>query len=298
MCIRDRYNIQEKLTWLIESLIDYEPQLNESNENATSVPHNQETPSARKQVQQLHKMLMGGQVKQSMKERLEPLLPACESILPLYDFIKQVQVEQITLDLSDQITQLNEKIDGVYEGVGVELTTMRSNQIEIIQQYVFKSLVKAYMVRSLLQREGSDASSFLSSTSRALFYASLIDDDTVEYELLGTLALINIVHEDFDQASMCLKKSIELDVQGHTKLIHHRILHAICLFSSGKEEQASTVIQSVQDLVQGNLKAGANALFDLGKSLLSLGAAQLACEILDEAIECYTELEMLSLIHI
>jgi rRNA maturation endonuclease Nob1 len=287
---KDTYNIQEKLTWLIESLLDQDTVEQEVEQN-TSKDNASSTLSVRKIVQHLNKYIRGGELKSTVQEKIQHLLPTCSHLTPLYDCINQINEYSEQFDQKSALKQLQNELQKVYELVAYDLTTLSGSDLEIVQQFTFKSFTKAYMLEGLLSQNEGEAHHSKNSFSKALFYTSLIDDNNTESKILGSLATIYISRRDYEQGLFCIQKSIDLDIQHRPTLIQRHVLHAICLQQLGQSHQATTSIQHAKKLLDEDLKEGANALFRLGHALLSLNAPYLAVELFDESIECFARFD-------
>ena len=125
--------------------------------------------------------------------------------------------------------------------------------------------------------------------SRALHYATLVDD--VDAEMLATnqLGLLALVRNKWDRAAD-LFETADRQAQA-TK--NSRLTYVVCAgmarFMNGDESQASKHLSTAQSIVAEDLIRAGNDLFLLGKTMLAMDEAGLAIEVLDEAIECAIE---------
>lgn len=284
---KDTYNIQEKLTWLIESLLDQDI-VTQENDSISSDESGSEL-SVRKIVQHLIKYTRGGDLKLSVQEQIQHLFPICSHLSLLYDCIDVFNEMNENFDQRSALNQLRVELHKVYENVAYDLTTLTGQDLQIIQQFTFKSFTKAYMLEGLLSQNEGEAQQSKNSFSKALFYTSLLDDNSTESKILGSLATIYISMRDYEQGLFCIQKAIALNIQHRPTLLQRHVLHAICLQQLGQFQQASTSIQHAKQLLNEDIKEGANALYRLGQTLLSLNAPYLAVELLDESIECFVQ---------
>lgn len=286
---KEQYNIQEKLTWLIESLIDQEVQENESEVQEVNIP--QESPSIRKLVQSLVKLSRGGKIKASMNERIQHLLPICANVTGLLDSIDSLYKSDDLTNLDNKLANLQNETRHVYENVAYGLTSLKGEDLEIIQQYTFKALTKSYLLQGILFQNQGQADQSKTAFSKALFYTSLLDDDVNESKILVSLATIHITKEDYGNGMSCIQKSMNLGTENDTMSIQRHILVAICLEFIGKSNEALEAIRQAAMNLKENLRGGAEAIIGLGKSFLALNAPHIAVELFDEALECHAQLD-------
>ena len=286
---KEQYNIQEKLTWLIESLIDQEGQENETEIQEVNLP--QQSPSIRKLVQNLVKLSRGGKIKTSMNERIQHLLPICTHVSALFDSIDSLYKLDNHTNLDNKLENLQNETRNVYENVAYDLTSLKGEDLEIIQQYTFKAFTKSYLLQGILFQNLGQAEKSKTAFSKALFYTSLLDDDVNESKILVSLATIHITKEDYGNGMLCIQKSIDLGFENDAMSIHRHILVAICLEFMDQSNEALEAIRQAAMTLKENLRGGAEAIFGLGKSFLALNAPHIAVELFDEALECYAQLD-------
>tara|TARA_B100001564_G_scaffold358863_1_gene378719 strand:- start:1226 stop:2164 length:939 start_codon:yes stop_codon:yes gene_type:complete len=122
--------------------------------------------------------------------------------------------------------------------------------------------------------------------SRALHYATLVDD--VDAEMLATnqLGLLALVRNKWDRAADLFETA---DRQAQA-IKNSRLTYVVCAgmarFMNGDEIQAAKHLSSAQSLVGEDVIKAGNDLFLLGKTMLAMDEAGLAIEVLDEAMEC------------
>jgi len=286
---KEQYNIQEKLTWLIESLLDQEVQETETENQDVNIP--QQSPSIRKLVQNLVKLSRGGKIKPSMNERIQHLLPICKHVTALLDSIDSLYKLDDRTNLDNKLENVQIETRNVYENVAYDLTSLKGDDLEIIQQYTFKALTKSYLLQGILFQNQGLADQSKTAFSKALFYTSLLDDDVNESKILISLATIHITKEDYGNGMLCIQKSINLGIENDAMSIQRHILVAICHEFMGKTNQALEAIRRAAITLKEHLQSGTEAIFGLGKSFLALNAPHIAVELFDEALECHAQLD-------
>ena len=277
----NEYDIQAKLTWMVDSLIDNKPQVK------TAEPI-QEKSSEQKLIRSLRKFLLGGKPKQSHMNTLGDLPKICQPVSELDDYLDEISKSESVI-VEERYSEGIEKISSVLERVGLGLAPLDEEMAEMAHRAMAGHLYRMESCLSMLAKMNGNLMNARLHLSRALHYATLVDD--VDAEMLATnqLGLLALVRNKWDRAAD-LFETADRQAQA-TK--NSRLTYVVCAgmarFMNGDESQASKHLSTAQSIVAEDLIRAGNDLFLLGKTMLAMDEAGLAIEVLDEAFECAIE---------
>ena len=277
----NEYDIQAKLTWMVDSLIDNKPQ-------SKAAEPVQEKSSEQKLIRSLRKFLLGGKPKQSHMNTLGDLPKICQPVSELDGYLDEISKSESVI-VEEKYSEGIEKISSVLERVGLGLAPLDEEMAEIAHRAMAGHLYRMESCLSMLAKMNGNLMDARLHLSRALHYATLVDD--VDAEMLATnqLGLLALVRNKWDRAAQ-LFETADRQAQA-TK--NSRLTYIVCAgmarFMNGDESHASKHLSSAQSIVGEDVDKAANDLFLLGKTLLAMDESGLAIEVLDEAIECAIE---------
>jgi len=274
----NEYDIQAKLTWMVDSLIDNKPQ-------AKNIQPVQEKGSEQKLIRSLRKHLLGGVPKKSHIYALGDLPVICQPVSELDDYLDQISNSEAVI-VEEKYSEGIEKISSVLERIGLGLAPLDEEMAEIAHRAMAGHLYRIESCLSMLAKMSGDLMNARLHLSRALHYATLVDD--VDAEMLATnqLGLLALVRNKWGRAAE-LFETADRQAQAKKNL---RLTYVVCAgmarFMNGDKAQAGEHLSIAQAIVgEDTIKAG-NELFLLGKTMLAMDEAGLAIEVLDEAMEC------------
>ena len=277
----NEYDIQAKLTWMVDSLIDNKPQ-------SKAAEPVQEKSSEQKLIRSLRKFLLGGKPKQSHMNTLGDLPNICQPVSELDGYLDEISKSESVI-VEEKYSEGIEKISSVLERVGLGLAPLDEEMAEMAHRAMAGHLYRMESCLSMLAKMNGNLMDARLHLSRALHYATLVDD--VDAEMLATnqLGLLALVRNKWDRAAQ-LFETADRQAQA-TK--NSRLTYIVCAgmarFMNGDESHASKHLSSAQSIVGEDVDKAANDLFLLGKTLLAMDESGLAIEVLDEAIECAIE---------
>lgn len=274
----NEYDIQAKLTWMVDSLIDNKPQ-------AKAAEPVQEKSSEQKLIRSLRKFLLGGKPKQAHMSALGDLPNICQPVSELDDYLNQISKSKSVI-VEEKYSNGIEKISSVLERVGLGLAPLDEEMAEIAHRAMAGHLYRMESCLSMLAKMNGNLMNARLHLSRALHYATLIDD--VDAEMLATnqLGLLALVRNKWDRAADLFETADRQALATKNSRLTYVVCAGMARFMNGDETQASKHLLSAQSIVGEDLVNAANDLFLLGKNLLAMDEAGLAIEVLDEAIEC------------
>ena len=274
----NEYDIQAKLTWMVDSLIDNKPQ-------AKAAEPVQEKSSEQKLIRSLRKFLLGGKPKQAHMSALGDLPNICQPVSELDDYLNEISKSKSVI-VEEKYSNGIEKISSVLERVGLGLAPLDEEMAEIAHRAMAGHLYRMESCLSMLAKMNGNLMNARLHLSRALHYATLIDD--VDAEMLATnqLGLLALVRNKWDRAADLFETADRQALATKNSRLTYVVCAGMARFMNGDETQASKHLLSAQSIVGEDLVNAANDLFLLGKNLLAMDEAGLAIEVLDEAIEC------------
>ena len=277
----NEYDIQAKLTWMVDSLIDNKPK------TKIAEPRPEKS-SQQKLIRSLRKFLLGGKPKKSHMNKLGDLPEICQPVSELDSYLSQIS-ESDSVIVEEEYAEGIEKISSVLERVGLGLTPLDEEMAEIAHRAMAGHLYRMESCLSMLAKMNGDPMNARLHLSRALHYATLVDD--VDAEMLATnqLGLLALVRNKWNRAADLFETA---DRQAKA-IRKSRLTYVVCAglarFMNGDEPQAAQHLSTAQSIVGQDVNKAGHDLFLLGKTMLAMDEAGLAIEVLDEAIECAIE---------
>ena len=282
----NEYDIQAKLTWMVDSLIESKPQ-----SKAASPDVNKS--SEQKLIRALRKFLLGGEPKKSHMKELGSLPTICEPIKELDSLLDQFS-DAGAIVVEDKYAEGIEKISSVMERVGIGLAPMGEEMAEIAHRAMAGHIYRMESCLGMLARMNGDMMNARLHLSRALHHATLVDDVGAEMLATNQLGLLALVRNKWERAADLFEIADRQSQAAKSARLSYVVCAGMARFLSGDDASATKHLESAQSLVAHDLNKAGNDLLSLGKTLMAMDEAGLAIEVLDEAIEC----AILSLIHI
>lgn len=277
----NEYDIQAKLTWMVDSLIESKPQ-----SKAASPDVNKS--SEQKLIRALRKFLLGGEPKKSHMKELGSLPTICEPIKELDSLLDQFS-DAGAIVVEDKYAEGIEKISSVMERVGIGLAPMGEEMAEIAHRAMAGHIYRMESCLGMLARMNGDMMNARLHLSRALHHATLVDDVGAEMLATNQLGLLALVRNKWERAADLFEIADRQSQAAKSARLSYVVCAGMARFLSGDDASATKHLESAQSLVAHDLNKAGNDLLSLGKTLMAMDEAGLAIEVLDEAIECAIE---------
>ncbi len=277
----NEYDIQAKLTWMVDSLIESKPQ-----SKAASPDVNKS--SEQKLIRALRKFLLGGEPKKSHMKELGSLPTICEPIKELDSLLDQFS-DAGAVVVEDKYAEGIEKISSVMERVGIGLAPMGEEMAEIAHRAMAGHIYRMESCLGMLARMNGDMMNARLHLSRALHHATLVDDVGAEMLATNQLGLLALVRNKWERAADLFEIADRQSQAVKSARLSYVVCAGMARFLSGDDASATKHLESAQSLVAHDLNKAGNDLLSLGKTLMAMDEAGLAIEVLDEAIECAIE---------
>ena len=277
----NEYDIQAKLTWMVDSLIDGKPQVKKQD----STP---EKSSDQKLIRALRKHLLGGKSKQSHMNALGDLPSICQPVSELDAYLDEISASNSVI-VDEKYDHGIEKMSSVLERVGLGLAPLDEEMAEIAHRAIAGHMYRMESCLAMLANMTGNVTSSRLHLSRALQSATLIDDRNAEMLATNQLGMLALVRKRWDRAAVLFETA---DRQAQS-INNQRLTYLVCAgmarFLNDEEKTAMKHLSAAQSIVANDSLQAAKDLFGLGKNMLAMDEAGLAIEVLDEAMECAIE---------
>jgi len=283
----NEYDIQAKLTWMVDSLIT----------TSQSTP---QPPSATKESEPaveevvstaLRRVLAGGQIKSKHKKALGKLPEICAPMVELDAHLARLSSQTYSNDVEGAYRMTMLAFSESLEAVGLGLAPLGEKDAELANTAIAGYTQRTETALGLMAKMAGDKGAARLHLSRALQAATLIDDEHAEMQGMHQLGLLATSSDDWARAARLFETADRQAISVGADRLRYLVLSGITRhlnhdFSEAKEHisAAHTLVARDKDLACISLKA-------IGTSLLSIDQPGLALEILDEAMECAHESE-------
>jgi hypothetical protein len=283
----NEYDIQAKLTWMVDSLIT----------TSQSTP---QPPSATKESEPaveevvstaLRRVLAGGQIKSKHKKALGKLPEICAPMVELDAHLARLSSQTYSNDVEGAYRMTMLAFSESLEAVGLGLAPLGEKDAELANTAIAGYTQRTETALGLMAKMAGDKGAARLHLSRALQAATLIDDEHAEMQGMHQLGLLATSSDDWARAARLFETADRQAISVGADRLRYLVLSGITRhlnhdFSEAKEHisAAHTLVARDKDLACLSLKA-------IGTSLLSIDQPGLALEILDEAMECAHESE-------
>jgi hypothetical protein len=283
----NEYDIQAKLTWMVDSLIT----------TSQSTP---QSPSATKESEPaveevvstaLRRVLAGGQIKSKHKKALGKLPEICAPMVELDAHLARLSSQTYSNDVEGAYRMTMLAFSESLEAVGLGLAPLGEKDAELANTAIAGYTQRTETALGLMAKMAGDKGAARLHLSRALQAATLIDDEHAEMQGMHQLGLLATSSDDWARAARLFETADRQAISVGADRLRYLVLSGITRhlnhdFSEAKEHisAAHTLVARDKDLACLSLKA-------IGTSLLSIDQPGLALEILDEAMECAHESE-------
>ena len=270
-----QYDIQAKLTWMVDSLIEDRPRSQKS------------SPSSEVNLKRaLQRALAGEKIKGSHLKKLGSLPEICNPILSLDAHLSQLSSNNTSERLGDAYDETLLLLSEVLEAIGVDLAPLDESSAELAHGALSGYLYRTETALGLMAKMSGKRETARLHLSRALQSATLIDDSFAEMHAVYQLGLLALASDKWDRSARLFETA---DRQAQL-ISASRLPYLVCagisrhLMSDAKI--AEQHIHLAKEIVSSDQKEASSQLMNLGEALLAVDQPGLALEVLDEAMEC------------
>jgi tetratricopeptide (TPR) repeat protein len=283
---RNEYDVQAKITWMVDSLLASGP--------AKPVKPEVQADGTSKidLLSQLHRMINGEEIKTSLRKKLTPLRSSCEAMMELEYHVAQLKQKLTQESLDEIIVETQTLIAVCLENAGIDLAPLNRELVDVAHRFHSRILVRAEMALAIMKRMKGDAVGSHLHLSTALFQATHVDEDLIEARILARLAVLALSTNKFEKAVRLSTSSLGLDTLSVPMKLKQHIVRAMAQYLS--EQNPDEAIKHAQTLVKEDVAMATQALTELGESFLALNRPDFAIELFDEALECVSSEQKMS----
>jgi len=277
-----QYDVQAKLTWMVDSLLASKLALSDDTEDSS-------ISDERKMVAALIRSIRGENVKKSTLNKLGTLPEICAPVSKLDEHLSSLSSDGSSNDIAQEYENTSSALAEVLESTGFELAPLDEEMAELAHRAMAGYLYRIESALGVMAKMSGNLSLARLHLSRALHSATLIDDIGAEMRAMHQLGMLALATDDWKRAAVLFETS---DRQCQTiggNRIPHLVLSGISRQLNGDEELASTHMKSAATLVQLDKETATDILTSVGNGLLTVDCPGLAIEVLDEAMECAIE---------
>ena len=275
---RNEYDVQAKITWMVDSLL-------------SSAPAKPAKPVAQTDgevkvnlLNELHRMIAGEDIKTSIRKKLTPLRSSCETMMELEHHVAQLKQKLSNESLDEIINETQLIIADCLENAGIDLAPLDRELVDVAHRFHSRILVRAEMALAIMKRMKGDATGSHLHLSTALFQATHVDEDLIEARILARLAVLALSTNKYRKAIRLSTSSLGLGTLSPPMKLKQHIVQAMAQYM--EEQPSEEAMTHAQAMVNEDVAMAAQALTELGESFLALNRPDFAIELFDEALEC------------
>lgn len=283
---RNEYDVQAKITWMVDSLLSSAPS------KPAKAPVQTSGNSSVNLLNELHRMINGEEIKTSLRKKLTPLKSSCQTMMELEHHVAQLKQKLSKESLDEIIAETQTMIADCLENAGIDLAPLDRELVDVAHRFHSRILVRAEMALAIMKRMKGDAVGSHLHLSTALFQATHVDDDTIEARILARLAVLALSTNKFEKAIRLSTSSLGLRTLSVPMKLKQHIVQAMGLYLA--EQSTEGNLKQAQSIVQDDVAMAAQALTELGESFLALNRPDFAIELFDEALECVSSEQKMS----
>ena len=277
-----QYDVQAKLTWMVDSLLASKLALSDDSDDAS-------ISDERKMVAALIRSIRGENVKKSTLNKLGALPEICASVSALDEHLASLSSDGSSNDISQEYEKTATILAEVLENTGFGLAPLDEEMAELAHRAMAGYVYRMETALGVMSKMSGNLGLARLHLSRALHSATLIDDVGAEMRAMHQLGMLSLAIDNWKRAAVLFETS---DRQCQTiggNRITHLVLSGIARQLNGDEDLAKSHMKSAAALVQADKAAATEILTSIGNGLLTVDCPGLAIEVLDEAMECAIE---------
>ncbi len=277
------YDVQSKLTWLVDSILTSRPVL-------TNQPTENESNSDDVLVRSLQRSLRGEKVKSSRMKKLGKLPEICKPVSEIDKYLEQILKMNEVTNLPGIYEDLVTLSGSCQESMGIGLASIEDRVASLAHRATAGPLSRLETVLGMLSGILGRPQISRLHLSRSLYLSSLSLDDIAELKTLYKLGLLSLSLEDNDRAVEIFEKTNQLAVERGKQNLRYIIAAALSRFLIGDKEEADSKLEIARQQIESNKEEAIEQLLQLAHSLLGVDRPWFALEIIDEALECAIEI--------
>ncbi len=279
----NEYDIQAKLTWMVDSLI--------SSPKAQPTPTKKEETSPAEEVLStaLRRTLNGEQIKGKHLKSLGALPEICAPMSGLDQHLSNLSSTAYSNDVEGAYRTTMLAYSEALEAVGLGLAPLGEKDAELANTALAGFVQRTETALGLMSKMSGDRVAARLHLSRALQAATLIDDEFAEMHGMHQLGLLATSSDDWARAARLFETADRQAQSTGSQRLRYLVLSGVTRHLNHDFDVAKHHIATAREYVIEDKSAAALSLKAIGTSLLSIDQPGLALEILDEGMECALE---------
>ncbi|MGB1766085.1 MAG: hypothetical protein ACPHJE_01755 [Poseidonia sp.] len=275
---RSEYDVQRKLTWMVDSLLSSSHALDHDDEQEADRME-------RRQIADLTRVIRGYKVKPKRLEALGELKEICAPVSALDEHLSTLRMEADER-LQEAIDTTSSLLTDVMEEVGMGLAPLGEEQAEIVHRAMAGSLLRTESALGLMARMAGHRQKARRHLARALHLATLVDDVGSECKAMRRLGMLALQSEDDSRALNLFTTAANQPTTNEADAVPSMVLAAIASSLTGDASAATAWVSKASSHLMADPAGGSSMLERVGKALLAIDRPELAIELFDEAMEC------------
>ena len=284
----NEYDIQAKLTWMVDSLIESKPK-------QKAAEPQEEKSSDKKLIRALRKHLLGGVAKKSHLNALGDLPEICQPVSEFDEYLRDIS-ESKSVVVEEKYREGISRMSSVLERIGLGLAPLDEEMAEIAHRAIAGHVYRMETCLAMLANMNADPVVSRLHLSRALHSATLIDDRNAEMLATNQLGILALVRGKWERAAELFETADRQAQTSNNERLSYLVCAGMMRYLNGDEKLADQHLNSANAIISADENAASSQLFLLGKNLLAVDEAGIAIEVLDEAMECAIEINDQSMI--
>ena len=277
-----QYDIQAKLTWMVDSLLSSRLVSVEGPEDASSSDES-------KLISALVRSIRGEKVKKSMLNQLGPLPEICAPIIKLDEHLSEMISGGTSDDINNAYNTSVDLLSEVLELTGFGLAPLGEEMAELAHRAMAGYLYRMESALGMLAKLSGNLRVSRLHLSRALSNATLVDDIGAEMRAMHQLGLLALAGKNWHRAAMLFETADRQSQIIGINRLGHLVLASISRHLVGDDRLAKSHLGAAIAIVDKDKVESTQVLTNIGNSLLAIDCPGLAIEVLDEAMECAIE---------
>ena len=277
-----QYDVQAKLTWMVDSLLSSRVVLGDETEEVIQVDEG-------KLISGLIRSIRGEKVKKSIMNKLGSLPEICAPVAKLDQHLSSMLIDGSSEDVKQAYESSIELQSEILEVTGLGLAPLGEELAELAHRAMSGCLYRMESALGMLSKMSGNLKLSKLHLSRALSLATLIDDTGAEMRAMHQLGLLALAGKNWNRAAMLFETADRQAQTVSANRLPHLLLAGIARHIEGDSELSEAHMVSANSIVIGDKIEAIATLSGIGNSLLAIDCPGLAIEVLDEAMECAIE---------
>ena len=275
---RSEYDVQRKLTWMVDSLLSSSHALEQDEEEEADRVE-------RRQIADLTRVIRGYNIKPKRLDALGELPSICAPVSKLDAHLSTLRMEADER-LSDAVETTSSLLTDVMEEVGMALAPLGEEQAEIAHRAMAGSLLRTESALGLMARMAGHHQHARRHLARALHLATLVDDVGSERKAMRRLGMLALQSGNDARALDLFTTAANQPATRDSDAVPSMVLAAIASSLVGDSSNAKAWVSKASVHLMQDPADGSSMLERVGKALLAIDRPELAIELFDEAMEC------------